>query len=120
MPDNHEPNMAVAHEAQARLHEVAGKLRQSGPLDQESQRALAALIDELGNALQSGRVPVVEVTRLVQGTAHLVESLHEKDHGLLTKARDRLERALSDAEAHAPVAVGLARNLLDVLSNMGI
>jgi hypothetical protein len=105
--------------ARARLHEVASKLRQ-GPLDEESQRALAALIDELTNTLETQIVPSPEVARLVQSTTHLAESLHVQDRGLLGKARDGIEWALIDAEAHAPVAVGLARKLLDTLSNFGI
>lgn len=118
MPDDFESSRTT-REAQARLHEVASRLRQ-GPLDEGSQRALAALIDELTSTLETQAVPSPEVARLAQSTAHLAESLHEQDRGLLGKARDRLEGALIDAEAHAPVAVGLARKLLETLSNFGI
>jgi hypothetical protein len=115
MSDDFDPNTT----AQARLHEVASRLRQ-GPLDEESQRALAALIDELTSTLENRPTPPLELTRLVQSTTHLAESLHGHDRGVLGKARDGLEWALVDAEAHAPVAVGLARRLLDTLGNFGI
>ena len=115
MPDKSDSSTT----AQTRLHEVASRLRQ-GPLDEESQRALAALIDELTSTLESQAVPSPEVARLIHSTAHLAESLHEPNRGVLGKARDRLEVTLLDAEAHAPVAVGLARKLLDTLGNFGI
>jgi len=115
MPD--ESNSST--NAQARLHEVASRLRQ-GPLDEGSLRALAALIDELTNTLETQSVPPPEVSRLVERTTTLAASLQGQDRGVLGKARDGLEWALVDAEAHAPVAVGLARKVLDTLGNFGI
>jgi hypothetical protein len=96
-------------------------LRHSGSLEPESKQALAALVEELSKALEKATVPPVEVAHLAESTAHLAEALHhERDRGLLEKARDRLERAVSNAEAYVPLPVGLARQLLDVLANLGI
>ena len=39
---------------------------------------------------------------------------------MLGKVRDQFEQAVLDAEAHAPVAVGLARRLMETLTNLGI
>jgi hypothetical protein len=110
-----------AAETRARLQDVARLLRQSGTIDPESQRALAELLDELSTALATVNVPAAEVTHLAQSAAHLVESLHHPhDRSLVGMARDRLERTMLSAEAHAPVAVGLARRVLDALANIGI
>jgi hypothetical protein len=108
-------------DVQSRLREVAGLLRNPRSLDAEGRRVLAELVEELSAALASANVPPEEVARLAESTVHLAESLqHPHDHGLLGNARDRLEGAAIDAEAHAPLAVGLARRLLDVLANIGI
>jgi hypothetical protein len=116
-----EPGKPTVPEIQARLQEVARMLRQSGTLDAESQRTLAELVGELSKALAAPKVPAAAVTHLAESTAHLAESLHRtQDEGLLGRARDRLEAALLNAESHAPVPVGLARQLLDALANIGI
>jgi len=121
MPENPESNPSSWPEIQARLSDVARMLRQTGALDPASQRALAALVDELNQSLRTANVPAAEVSHLAESTAQLAESLHyQRDRSLLEAARDRLERALSNAEAHAPLAVGLARRLLDALANIGI
>lgn len=120
MPDTPEPTPPVS-EVQSRLHEVAGLLRHSRSLDAEARRVLAQLVDELSAALAAGNVPPAEVARLADSTVHLAESLHHPhEQGLIGSARDGLEGAVIDAEAHAPVAVGLARRLLDALANIGI
>src|SRR5262245_52500872 len=117
-PDSNPPSVS---DVQGRLREVAQLLRQSSSLDTASQRALAELVDELSRSLQSGNVPPAEVAHLADSTAHLAESLHHQhDTGLLGKARERLEGAVAQAEARVPVAVGLARRVLDALANIGI
>jgi hypothetical protein len=121
MPDIPESNPPSLPEIQARLSDVSRMLRKTSSLDPESQRALAALVDELNKSLRMANVPAAEVSHLAESTAQLAESLHyQQDRGLLGAARDRLERAVSNAEAHAPLAVGLARRLLDALANIGI
>jgi hypothetical protein len=118
MPENTTPPLP---EVQGRLHEVARLLRQPGPLDPASRQVLAELIDELSRALQSSTAAPAEVTQLAGTTAQLAEALHRRqDAGWLAQARDRFEEAALRAEARAPVAVGLARQLLDALANIGI
>lgn len=121
MTDTPESDTPSLSEVQDRLHEIARGLRHSGAVDPESRQTLGELVDELTAALASANVPPAEVARLAESTAHLAESLHhQRDRGLLASARDRFERALVDAETHAPVAAGLARQLLEALANVGI
>lgn len=103
------------------LHDLARALREAPSLGPEAQKALAALIDELGNAVGGRDVPPEEVTHLAEMTSHFVQALHRKhEPGGLATARDRLEQAVLRAESTAPVTAGVARRLLDALSNLGI
>lgn len=121
MADTPESSTPSVPDVQSRLHAVARQLRQSRSVDAESQRVLAELVDELSMALQAASVPPAEVARLADSTAHLAESLHQHhDTGMVGRARERLEAAVVEAEAHSPLAVGLARRLLDMLANIGI
>jgi hypothetical protein len=104
-----------------RLHDLARKLREAPPLGREAQRALAELIDELGNAAGGVELPPTEVTHLAESTAHLVDALNRPhEPGGLTAARARLEKAILGTEARAPVVAGVARRVLDALANLGI
>ncbi|MCI0462934.1 MAG: DUF4404 family protein [Gemmataceae bacterium] len=106
---------------EARLHDVARLLRESDAVDPESRRTLAELVDELGRALRSAQVPPTEVAHLAETTAHLTESLHHRhERGRLGAARDRLEEAVAGAEARHPFAAGLARRVLEALTDLGI
>jgi hypothetical protein len=108
-------------EIQDRLQAAAHLLRRKGPLDREAKTALAELVDELGRILETTAVPPAEVTLLAESTAHLAEALQQQQQRELpVSVRERLERAVVRAEAQAPVAVGLARRLLDALANLGI
>ncbi len=121
MPDEPSADTPSVPEIQARLHEVAQALRKSATMDPLSRRMLAELVDELTAALTPGSVPPAEVARLAESTAHLAESLHQHENkGLLGSARDRFEEAVVSAETHAPLATGLARQLLEALANIGI
>lgn len=121
MPEKPAPGTPSLSQIQARLQELAQRLGQSDSIDPDSRRALAELIKELNAALQASQAPPEEVARLAQTTAHLAESLHHKQHaGMLGKMRNQFEQAMIEAEAHAPVAVGFARQLLDALANLGI
>jgi len=121
MPDTPESNTPSVQEVQARLHEVARMLQQSGSLDPEARQVLAELVDELGGALRASNAPPAEVAHLAESAAHLAESLHyQRERGILASAQDRLNAAVLQAEANAPVAAGLARRLLDALGNIGI
>jgi hypothetical protein len=104
----------------AGLHEIARALREAPPLGPEAQQALAALIDELGNALESTPARP-ELEHLAGTTADLVRALHRRhDARGLAAARDRLEQAILGLEARAPVTAGIARRLLDALTGLGI
>ena len=120
MSSTPEPGAASVPEVRARLHDVARMLRESKSLDPQVQRSLAELLDELSTALAAPDAPPAEVARLADTTAHLAASLQHNDRGLLEKARDGFEGAIIEAEVHAPIAVGLARSLLDALANIGI
>jgi hypothetical protein len=78
-------------------------------------------VDELGNALTGSPVPSPELAHLSESTSHLVQALHERhDTGVLAAARDRLNEALVRAESGAPNIAGLARRVIEALSNIGI
>jgi hypothetical protein len=103
------------------LHTIAEILRQPGHLTPEMQAALAELVDEAGNVLQSGCVPSAEMAHLTQTTANLAKALHQRqDTGLIAAAHERLEEAIVRAEAKVPVLAGVAHRLVDALSNLGI
>jgi hypothetical protein len=108
-------------EVRQMLHAVAQLLRTSPALGMEAQKLLAELIDELGRLLEATPAPSGEMRHLSESVAHLVHAAQEPlHHGLLTSARDRLDKAIVAAEVEAPLAVGLARRLMDALSEIGI
>ncbi len=121
MSENPSSNPPAVPEIKARLQEVARLLRRSGSLEPDARRNLAELVEELGRTLETAAVPPAEVAHLAESTAALAETLHhEQDAGILERSRDHLERAVSSAEAFAPVTVGVARRLLETLANLGI
>ena len=121
MPDRSSPGTPSIPEIQARLAELTQRLRDSATLDPESREALGKLVGELSTLLQTTQVPPAEVAELARTTTHLADSLHPHPQpGMLGKVRDQFEQAVLDAEAHAPVAVGLARRLMETLANLGI
>jgi hypothetical protein len=114
-------NLPAVAEIQARLQDITRLLRQTGSLDGEARGTLAELVEELTQALAAENLPAAELSHLADTTAHLAETLHhQQDLGVVGKARKRLQRTLTSAEASAPIAVGLARKLLDALANIGI
>lgn len=103
------------------LRAVAQLLREAHHLGPDVRRALADLVDELGQALASEALPAAEKAHLAESTTHLVDALrHQHDTGLLSEARDRLAQAIVGAEARAPLAAGVVRRLVDALANLGI
>jgi hypothetical protein len=61
------------------------------------------------------------VTHLSESVAHLVDAVHARsDKGLLSAARDRVDKAIIAAEDASPVFAGLVRKLVDALSSLGI
>jgi hypothetical protein len=105
----------------ASLHSLAELLRAADHLEPEAQQALADLVDELGNALHPGAVAGPEMTHLADSTTHLLQALHQQhDTRAVASARGRLEQAIVGVEAKAPGIAGIARRLVDALSNIGI
>ena len=121
MPEQPQPNPPSRPEIAASLHAVSQLLRQAHHLSPEAQETLAELVDELGRAIGSGTASPEELARLQESTARLLEAVHQqRDEGVVAAARDRLEEAVIGVESRAPVVAGVARRLLDALSNLGI
>jgi hypothetical protein len=119
--DTPDPANRSESEVRSRLRDAAGLAQNSDSLDPEVRQTLTELLHELERALNTHEVPPAEIERLAEGAMHLAESLHRRhDHSILKTARDRLDSLLLQAEAHAPTAVGLARNVIDGLANLGI
>jgi hypothetical protein len=115
------PGTPSLPDVRARLHDAARLLRDPIAIDPDVRRALADLVDELGQALASPNVPQAEVARLAEVTAHLTEALHQgHDRGLLEQARNRMKDLLLQAETRTPTAVHLVENLINALANIGI
>ena len=105
----------------SRLREVARLLREAHHLGPEAQQSLAALAEELANTLGSSGVPSAEEVQLGLLSGQLIQSLQRGDDTAPVEAtRHRLQEAIAAAEIRAPFAAGLARQLLDVLANIGI
>lgn len=121
MPEQVPPSQQSAADIQAKLHELSRLLRDADHLEPEAQRELADLMDELAKTLNPAALQSAEATHLANSTAHLAQALHRPhDRGLLMSAKKRLEDSIARAEAVAPLPAGLARNLLDILANLGI
>lgn len=121
MSESASPNPGADPSIQVRLQELSNLLRDAKHLDPEVQRELADLMDQLARTIGPGGQASPETLRLSENAAHLVEALHEQhDEGLLKKAMHRLEESVVRAEASAPLATGIVRQLLDVLANLGM
>jgi len=117
-PPSGSPNVPPV---QPNLHEVAELLRQTRHLKPEEQAALSDLIDELARVLGPGSGSSAETAHLAQTAAHLARSLHQQPGpGLLAAAKQRLEAAAARAEAKAPTATEVVRQILETLANFGI
>lgn len=120
MPEQPSTAAATPERVQASLHTIAEILRDPQPLSQEVRGVLADLVDELGRVLTTA-IPPAEVAHLAESTAHLTRAVHRQEApGRLTAARDRVEAAILAAESKAPLTAGVARRLLDTLTNIGI
>jgi hypothetical protein len=104
----------------AQLVELAGHLKDVAHLEPAAQRALADLVVELAGALDPAATSE-QRAHLADASAQLVRALHEQhNEGLVAAAKHRLEEAAARAEATAPVATGVARRLIELLSELGI
>lgn len=114
------PTPEAVATVRTQLQEVVPLLRESRHIDRDVQRALADLVDELIRVMDP-HAPVGTTAHLAESSTQLVQALHRKHHtGMLAGAKERLEEAATRAEAEAPLATGLARRLIDTLSNLGI
>jgi hypothetical protein len=96
-------------------------LREAHHLGPEAQQSLAALAEELATTLGSSGVPSAEEVQLGLLSGQLIQALQRGDAAAPVAAtRHRLQEAIAAAEIRAPFAAGLARQLLDVLANIGI
>ncbi len=120
MPEPQPPAPTPPSAIPARLHEVARLLRDAQHLDPEAQQSLANLADELANTLSASGVPSAEEAQLGQLAGQLIQALHKGEEAPVVATRDRLQSAILRAEARAPFAAGLARQLLDAIANLGI
>jgi hypothetical protein len=98
---------------------LAQLLRQVHHLDDASRRQLADLVDELAAALH-GDAPPEHAAHLAGTAADLVRALQGPEDALLPRARSRFEDAATRAEVEAPVATGVARQIVDLLAELGI
>jgi hypothetical protein len=121
MSDPQQPAPTPPSAVPARLHEVARLLREAHHLEPEAQRSLADLADELAKTLSASGVPSAEEAHLGQIAGQLIEALHEEESTVPVEVtRDRLRDAILAAEARAPFAARVARQLLEALANLGI
>ncbi len=106
---------------EASLHRIAGLLRDAGHLNPEAQQSLALLVDDLAEAVKKPAGDPAAANHVAKTAAHLLDALvHQHDQGMLSAARDRLERTVMGAESQAPMAAGVARRLLEILAGIGI
>lgn len=118
-PDPAQP--AAKIDLEGSLHELSQRLREADRLGPEAQRSLADLLDELARTLHPAAPPSEEAAHLAASSAHLAATLKQRrDRGAIAAAIRRLEEAATRAEMEAPVAAGFARQLLEVLANLGI
>jgi hypothetical protein len=121
MADMPPPGPPSVPEVRTRLREAVQMLGESTAVDPAVRGAMGDLLAELGRALDAPAAPPAEVTRLADGAARLAEALHHRhDRGLLESSRDRLEGLVAQAEARAPFVVGLARSVIEALTDLGI
>jgi hypothetical protein len=111
----------ASNDLEANLHRIAELLRNAEHLSPEAQQSLALLVDDLAAAAKKPSGDAATATHVATTAAHLLEALVQKrDQGMLSAARDRLERTVMSAETQAPMAAGVARRLLDIIAGIGI
>jgi hypothetical protein len=121
MPEPTSPLSNTPEELVANLHSTAKTLIATKRLTPTAQKALASLVDELGNTLASGKTSSEELVRLAECVAQLDLALHapeNREHP--NQARERLKESIYQAEANHPYITGLAHQLLNILAELGI
>jgi hypothetical protein len=111
----------TSNDLEGSLHRIAVLLRDAGHLSPQAQESLALLVDDLAGAVRKPTGDPAVATHVAATAAHLLDALVQKrDQGMLSAARDRLERTVMSAGNQAPMAAGVARRLLDILAGIGI
>lgn len=121
MVNPHKPDKPSQSDVLARLDATARLLADPTDIDPTTRKALAELVEEMRSALQSGKVSAEAVAPLAANTARLAESLHQsEDASVLEQIQASFREAILNAEAHHPVAAGMARGVLDTLTGFGL
>jgi hypothetical protein len=105
---------------QAGLRVIARVLRQDQPLAGEGREALAALLDELSQALIQPTLSVGEVDRLTNCAARFARSTGASPPLHPHNAAERVEAELLGMEAKTSIISGAVRRFLDALAASGI
>ena len=103
------------------LHELAQKVRDADSLGPQAQRAVADLLDDLAQAIPPATASSAEATHLADSATHLADALRKPPQSsAVPPALARFETAVARAEAKAPLASGIARQIIEALANLGI
>ncbi len=118
-----EPNDSTSARKQigTDLRTISKLLHETDHLNSAARQELADLVEELSDALDAEEVSSEQLNHLHESTAHLVQAVHEqRESNVVLSARDRVEEAILAIETRSPTVAGLARRLVDALSNIGI
>jgi hypothetical protein len=115
MPEPQQPPSDVS----ARLREVARLVREADHLDPEAQQSLADLAEQMADSLSRPHAPTAHEVELGQLAGELIAAL-QREEKAPAATRHRFQEAIVAAETRAPLAAETARELLDVIANLGI
>lgn len=101
------------------LTELARLLREVDSISVEFREQLADLVEELATVLHSDASPE-HAAHLAESAGELVRAMHGAQEGKLGRAREHFENAVARAEVEAPIATGVARQIVDLLGEVGI
>ncbi|HEX5270947.1 MAG TPA: hypothetical protein VFW33_10685 [Gemmataceae bacterium] len=104
-----------------RLRELAVLVRNADYLDPQARQSLADLADQMADRLRHPHPVTAEEVELGQLAGELIAALHrEEGEAPVAARRNRLEEAVIAAETRAPLVAETARELIDVIANLGI
>lgn len=121
MPEKPTPAVHGDDPVRRRLEELAQVLRKAHHLDPATRQKLTDLVAELSRDLGPDTLPPDQRERVADSLTDLTRAVREQEAvGPLRAARERLEAAVVEAEAEAPVASGVLLRIIDALANIGI